>query len=138
MTWRLLLPQHGLVSLAYWSHKVFRLLGPWILLAAMAGNLWLLDQWVYCGLLVIQIAVYGLSLSGERLREIPFIGRAAIAARYFVVLNCALALGSLKFMFGMARPTWDRTQRSTEPVMLPPSWQRQKTRKQAQKGGTAA
>jgi len=131
VTWRLLLPQHGVVSLAYWSHKVLRLLGPWILLAAMAGNLWLLDHWVSWGMLVIQIAVYGLGLSGGRLREIPFIGQAAVAARYFVVLNCALAMGSLKFMFGLARPTWDRTQRPAEPVVIPSSWQWQKSKKEA-------
>lgn len=39
------------------------------------------------------------------------------------LLIAARAVGCLKlFMFGMARPAWDRTQRSSEPVATPPAW----------------
>ncbi len=118
-TWRLLLPQWGTVALAYWSHKAFRLLGPWILFTAMAANLWLLNRRVFQALLLMQATVYGLGLAAGRLRVIPVVGKAAIAARYFLLLNAALAVGCLKFLFGMARPTWDRTQRPSEPELKP-------------------
>jgi cellulose synthase/poly-beta-1,6-N-acetylglucosamine synthase-like glycosyltransferase len=121
-TWRLLLPQWGTVALAYWSHKALRLLGPWILLTAMVGNVWMLNHWAYRVLFVMQAAVYGLGVSAGRLHVIPVVGKAAVAARYFLVLNAALAVGCLKFLFGMARPTWDRTQRPSEHMAISPSW----------------
>lgn len=121
-TWCLLLPQWGTVALAYWSHKAFRLLGPWFLAMAAAANMWLLDQWLYRVLFVGQAAVYGLGLSAGRMRMIPIIGKAAGAARYFLVLNTALAVGCLKFMFGMASPTWNRTARPAEQAAPPPAW----------------
>ena len=121
-TWRLLLPQWGTVSWAYWSHKTLRLLGPWILLTALIGNLWMLNHWAYQVLFMLQASVYGLGMTAGKVRVIPVVGKVAGAARYFLVLNAALAVGCLKFMFGMARPTWDRTQRPSEPVGVAPAW----------------
>jgi hypothetical protein len=42
-----------------------------------------------------------------------------LGARYFVVLNAALALGALKFLFGKAAPTWNRTTRPEERMRTP-------------------
>jgi cellulose synthase/poly-beta-1,6-N-acetylglucosamine synthase-like glycosyltransferase len=137
-TWRLLLPHWGTVSWAYWSHKTLRLLGPWILLTALVGNLWALNHWAYQVLFVIQASVYGLGMSAGSVRVIPVVGKVAAAARYFLVLNAALAVGCLKFMFGMARPTWDRTQRSSEPVVTPPVWPELKPDKAAEEQRPAA
>jgi cellulose synthase/poly-beta-1,6-N-acetylglucosamine synthase-like glycosyltransferase len=118
-TRHLLRPQWGLVALAFWSHKMLRLLGPWFLLTALAANIWLFDQWIYRLLLTGQAAGYGLALSAGRLRVVPVIGRAAVAARYFLVLNSALAIGCLKFLFGMSSPTWSRTVRHTVETSSP-------------------
>jgi hypothetical protein len=112
--WRLLLPQWGVVALALWSHKVLRLLAPWMLLASFAGTAVLSDSLFYRGLFVSQTLFYGAALCAGWLRAVPIVGKAAVGARYFVVLNAALALGTLKFLFGMARPTWNRTKRPEE------------------------
>jgi glycosyltransferase involved in cell wall biosynthesis len=125
-TWRLLLPQWGVVALALWSHKVLRLLGPWILLMAMAGNIWMLNHWAYRILFMMQAALYGLGLSAGRLRAVPVVGKMALAIRYFFVLNAALAVGSLKFMFGMAGPTWNRTARPLDHAAAYPELEPQK------------
>ena len=100
----------GVVSLALWSHKALRLLAPWMLLNLLAGTIFLRHYPFYQWLIVSQALFYGAALCAGWLRAVPLVGKAAIGARYFVVLNAALALGSLKFLFGMARPTWNRTE----------------------------
>lgn len=114
--WRLLLPQWGVVALALWSHKALRLAGPALLATALISNLWLLDDSFYRLLFVGQTVAYGLGAAAERLASIPFLGKAAHAARYFIVLNTALIVGSLKFAFGLAEPFWNRTERPAEPT----------------------
>jgi cellulose synthase/poly-beta-1,6-N-acetylglucosamine synthase-like glycosyltransferase len=113
-TWRLLLPQWGVVALALWSHKALRLFAPWMLLASLAGTTFLLEYPFYRWLFMSQALFYGAALCAGWLRAVPIVGKAAVGARYFVVLNAALALGSLKFLLGKARPTWNRTKRPEE------------------------
>ena len=112
--WQLLLPRWGVVSLALWSHKALRLLAPWMLLAVLAGTVSLRRYPLFQWLLVSQALFYGAALCAGWLRAVPLVGKAAIGARYFVILNAALALGSLKFLFGKAGPTWNRTRRPEE------------------------
>jgi cellulose synthase/poly-beta-1,6-N-acetylglucosamine synthase-like glycosyltransferase len=112
--WRLLLPQWGVVALALWSHKALRLSAPWMLAVSFAGTAALSESPFYRWLFVLQAVCYGAALCAGWLRTVPIIGKLALAARYFVVLNAALALGTLKFLFGVARPTWNRTKRSEE------------------------
>jgi cellulose synthase/poly-beta-1,6-N-acetylglucosamine synthase-like glycosyltransferase len=113
-TWRLLLPQAGVVALALWSHKALRLLAPWMLLVSFVGTAFLVDSRLYRWLFICQALLYGGAFCAGWLRAVPIVGKAAVGARYFVVLNAALAVGTLKFMFGMARPTWNRTKRAEE------------------------
>ncbi len=113
-TWRLLLPQWGVVAVALWSHKALRLFAPWMLLASLAGSIFLLEYPFYRWLFASQAFFYGAALCAGWLRAVPLVGKAAIGARYFVILNAALALGSIKFLFGMAPPTWNRTKRPEE------------------------
>lgn len=121
-TWRLLLPQWGTVSLAYWSHKALRLLAPWFLLTTMVANLGLLQHTLYRLFLIAQASGYVLALFAGRVSGPSLVTKAAGAARYFVVLNAALAVGALKFLFGIASPTWNRTARPVEPVTPSPHW----------------
>jgi hypothetical protein len=119
----LLSPMRGTVAFALWSHKALRLLGPWILLTALAANAWsMLDDSAYRLLFAAQAGAYGAALAAGRLRRIPLVGKIASAARYFVVLNAALAVGFLKFVFGLATPTWDRTLRPATPLPGETAW----------------
>jgi hypothetical protein len=112
--WRLLLPHWGVVALALWSHKALRLFAPWLLLTSFAGTAFLSVSPLYRWLFLSQALFYAAALGGEWVRAVPIVGKAAIAARYFAVLNAALALGTLKYLLGMARPTWNRTKRPEE------------------------
>lgn len=121
-TWRLLLPQWGVVALALWSHKTLRLLGPWLLVMALVTNVCLVNHDLYRWLLAAQAALYGLGLSAGHLRAIPVVGKVAAGARYFLVLNAGLGVGSLKFLFGLASPAWNRTVRPAEATAVSPAW----------------
>jgi cellulose synthase/poly-beta-1,6-N-acetylglucosamine synthase-like glycosyltransferase len=110
-TWRLLLPSRGMVALAYASHKVVRWLGPWLLLIALAGSLALADRPLFRGLLAVQLTGYALAAAAAAVRRVPVVGRVASIARYFVVLNVGLALGWVRFVLGLQRPTWSTTPR---------------------------
>lgn len=105
-TWRLLLPWHGMVALAYFSHKVLRWLGPWFMLAALAGNILLLGDPFFNMLFLAQLSFYVLALGGGRLGPLPAVGRPAVAAHYFLILNAGLFLGLARLAVGAARPTW--------------------------------
>ena len=112
-TWRLLLPWKGMVALAYFSHKVLRWLGPWLMLTGFAANLWLLGNPLFRAIFFGQLVLYGLGLGAALVRHVPILGLAASAARYFLVLNAALLLGFARFALGAARPFWSTAPRTS-------------------------
>jgi cellulose synthase/poly-beta-1,6-N-acetylglucosamine synthase-like glycosyltransferase len=85
------------------SHKVMRLLAPWLMLglaitstaAAVAGR-----RPLMLVLVAAQVAFYGTAVAGRRA------GRLAGVARTFVVLNLAAVVGLGKFLSGRQRVTW--------------------------------
>lgn len=105
-TWRLLLPWKGMVAFAYFSHKVLRWLGPWLMLTAFVANLFLLDRPFFRWLFLGQVGFYGLGVLA------PVVGLAASAARYFTILNAGLWMGSVRFVLGLQRPFWSTAPRS--------------------------
>ena len=113
-TWRLLLPRQGLLALSYWSHKVLRWMGPWLLIVMFVSNVFLVDRQWALALLWAQVSVYALGLAAPLLRAVPFLGRAANGAWYFMVLNVALLMGTIKFLSGRAAPVWKATPRTAE------------------------
>jgi cellulose synthase/poly-beta-1,6-N-acetylglucosamine synthase-like glycosyltransferase len=109
-TWRLLLPWKGMVAFSYFSHKVLRWLGPWLLLTGFAANLFLLGSPFFKWLFLGQLAFYGLGVFA------PVVRSAASAARYFIALNAGLGLGFVRFALGLQRPFWSTAPRSGEPI----------------------
>jgi cellulose synthase/poly-beta-1,6-N-acetylglucosamine synthase-like glycosyltransferase len=109
-TWRLLLPWKGMVAFSYFSHKVLRWLGPWLMLTAFVANLFLLDRPFFRWLCLGQLAFYGLGALA------PAVRIAASAARYFIALNAGLWLGSVRLVLRRQRPFWSTTPRSDAPI----------------------
>ena len=105
-TWRLLLPWKGIVSLVYFSHKVLRWFGPWLMLTGFVANLWLLGSPLFWWIFFAQLGFYGLGVIAALVRSVPILGVAASGARYFIVLNAALLIGFLRFALGAQRPFW--------------------------------
>jgi cellulose synthase/poly-beta-1,6-N-acetylglucosamine synthase-like glycosyltransferase len=107
----LLAPKYGMLAFALWSHKILRWSVPIALFVAMGTNLALLDRPVFIVLFILQLAFYGMAMVGwyrqargqsQGVFGIPFM---------FVLLNGALALGYLQYLFGKHRVSWDRTGR---------------------------
>lgn len=115
-TWTLLLPWKGMVAFAYASHKLPRWLGPFLLLAGFWANLGLVGIPFYRLLLLGQLTCYSLALAGPWIRRAPAVGAAALALRYFLVLNAALLLGFVQFACGAARPFWTTAPRQIAPA----------------------
>jgi cellulose synthase/poly-beta-1,6-N-acetylglucosamine synthase-like glycosyltransferase len=113
-TWPLLLPNHGMLAVSYWSHKILRWMGPVLLLTVFVANLWLVEQPWAQALLIAQLALYGLGFASSWLRSMPTLGKLATGVWYFMVLNAALLLGTLKYVTGRAAPVWQRTPRTAE------------------------
>ncbi|MBI3029553.1 MAG: glycosyltransferase family 2 protein [Candidatus Rokubacteria bacterium] len=110
-TWQLLLPWKGMVALTYFSHKVLRWFGPWLLLIAFGANLWLLGTPFFRWLFIGQLAFYGLGLGAGFVRVLALV---ASAVRYFLALNTGLLLGFARGALGLARPLWNTTPRTGE------------------------
>ena len=105
---RLLLPFVNPSWFETMSHKVARLLCPWLLLALMltcsiatagVGSEGA-ERQILCALLLAQIAFYLLAALGSRA------GRVGTLARTFVVLNAAALVGLWRFVTGRQKITW--------------------------------
>jgi cellulose synthase/poly-beta-1,6-N-acetylglucosamine synthase-like glycosyltransferase len=111
-TWPLLLPWKGVVAVAYFSHKVLRWMGPWLMLLGFGANLSLLGSPFFQLLFSGQLIFYGLGVGATLVRRVPILGVAASGVRYFLVLNAAVLLGFARFALGVARPFWTTAPRS--------------------------
>jgi biofilm PGA synthesis N-glycosyltransferase PgaC len=97
----LLIPFANPIWFETFSHKILRLVAPWLLIAlalvSLAGAR--ASGWI-AALLVAQLAFYAAAAVGKPL------GRIAALARTFVVLNAAALLGLWRFLTGRQRVTW--------------------------------
>lgn len=104
---------HGLVSFMFVSHKVLRWLVPWLLLLAFVSSIALtvVTASLFLPALVIaQTLVYGIAVGGitsERIRSITPVR----VITYLIVMNAALAFGSLRWLGGATTDIWTVTSR---------------------------
>jgi cellulose synthase/poly-beta-1,6-N-acetylglucosamine synthase-like glycosyltransferase len=108
LTRRLLSPRYGLCAFAFWGHKVVRWLVPQCLLAALCANVGLARSPLYAGALALQIGGMALGVVAYKApagRKTPKWSRPIT---YFYLMNYALFLGFLRFLFRTQRVTWDR------------------------------
>jgi cellulose synthase/poly-beta-1,6-N-acetylglucosamine synthase-like glycosyltransferase len=107
---RLLIPIANPSWFETFSHKLLRLLSPWMLIALLVSTVAAVAQphsvpnetvlWALRGLLAGQVVFYGAAMIGSRG------GRLTGVARTFVVLNYAAVAGLWRFLRGGQKVTW--------------------------------
>jgi cellulose synthase/poly-beta-1,6-N-acetylglucosamine synthase-like glycosyltransferase len=112
-TWKLLSPTAGLVSLAYWSHKVLRWLVPLALVLALCSAMSLAGQRFYAFATIAALALCAMGLVGYYLERDSIRTRLFGIPYYFLSMNLALALGLLRCLSGRQMIVWNRTPRET-------------------------
>lgn len=101
------LPWHNPLCWQFLSHKVFRLLVPYALVAMLAGSL-LAPGWFYKAAFGAQFLFYAAAFSGARsaaLRKLRLVSFATV----FTELNWAAVLGLRNFLRGRLDARWERT-----------------------------
>jgi cellulose synthase/poly-beta-1,6-N-acetylglucosamine synthase-like glycosyltransferase len=112
--WRFLQPWRAgwATWFAFWSHKGIRWFGPFLIAAALLSSAALAGvHWIYALAFAGQIALIGgagadaiLSLRGRHFRLLRY-------ARYFLLMNVALAVGAWRFVAGEKNAFWEPAKR---------------------------
>ena len=111
-------------SFRFISHKLMRLVVPWLLLTMLLISYVRLDTLVFEGLAIAQTAAYVLGMATLLWKPLQRI-RVANAASAFIVLNTAAAVALFSFLRHMQAPTriWN-VQTTVDPAQVPKSTQK--------------
>ena len=107
----LLNPMKGWIAFTFISHKVFRWIGPFLLVGLFVSNAFLIDQPLFQSTMFLQVAFYLFALLGLLMpvRAWPKIARLPAL---FVTVNAALMVGFFKWMTGGNSAIWQPTKRT--------------------------
>jgi cellulose synthase/poly-beta-1,6-N-acetylglucosamine synthase-like glycosyltransferase len=112
-------PRHGLLTLAFFSHRVLRWVAPMFLLAALIFNAFIATQPWFRALLALQCAFYGLALAGYYRKKKGRRAGALLALPFhFCLMNFALLAGLFRYLKGAQPLTWQATARQVSPESL--------------------
>lgn len=105
------------ISFCFFSHKVLRWIGPWIMLILLFQNLYFLKFFCPCEILPYKYTLAtGLGLLSLPLLDL-FLGAIGLHvkvlryATHFFTMNLALLIGSLRFLRGVRSSVWQPTRR---------------------------
>lgn len=110
-------PRLGWVSFAFVSHKLLRWLVPFFLVGMLWANLMLAGQLFYGSTLLLQGLFYISGLLGAILPKLGgvvaklTVFRVLAIPKYFLLMNFAILLGCVRFLFRRQQVTWAKTQR---------------------------
>ena len=104
-------PRHGWLWFTYMSHKVGRWLVPHALFIILICSVLLSYQWIYAGLMMVQIAIYSLVWFAPRLFSQRPMPAAIMILSFFVKMNIALGHGFIKWCLPGGSGVWSRTPR---------------------------
>jgi hypothetical protein len=109
--WRLLFTKR--YGFAFFSHKVLRWFGPFLLLAALAANVVLAGSSVfYLVIAAFHLAVYFIPVFDYLLKKAGVNLALLRLGTHFLAMNAALFVGFFRSMRHIRSGAWDRTSRS--------------------------
>ena len=112
-------PLQGAPAFAFFSHRVLRMLVPFLLLAAFAANFMLAGRPLYAAILACQFLFYSMAAIGYRLRLAGKRIRLFAMPLQFCLMNTAYIFGLARYLSGRQAHTWKVTPRESfaaEPV----------------------
>jgi cellulose synthase/poly-beta-1,6-N-acetylglucosamine synthase-like glycosyltransferase len=98
-------------SFILWSHKLARWIGPLAMAGCLAAAFALRAQPVYAALLIAQVAVYALAITGLWL---PKLAEKLLIIRipaFFLLVNLAAAKALVLWILGVRQEVWEPTRR---------------------------
>ncbi len=119
LLWRLLLPGHGWVAVSFGFHKVLRWVGPFLLIAALIANAFILNTPFGLAAMTAQVSFYALAVLGRWLPTRSRVMRFIKLPTMFAYMNAALLLGFFRWLFRLQKGAWTRTARTAEVMALP-------------------
>jgi cellulose synthase/poly-beta-1,6-N-acetylglucosamine synthase-like glycosyltransferase len=111
LLWRLLNPHSGWIAFTFGSHKIMRWLCPFYLIGALVSSA-LLAGTFYRLALAAQLAFYASSIAVAYVPTRLRIVRALRLTTMFTSMNAALLLGFFRWLGGMQKGVWQRTDRT--------------------------
>ena len=109
-TWKILLPQYGWYSFAFWSHKVLRYYAPFFMLFILLLTGFIYNNFLFYPLLLIQLFFYGFALLGKLLSHTNLKIPLLKVCYYFVSQNIAIFIGFFKFLSSKNISQWNTTE----------------------------
>jgi cellulose synthase/poly-beta-1,6-N-acetylglucosamine synthase-like glycosyltransferase len=96
---------------AYWSHKVLRWSAPFLMIALLLVNGFLLEGTLYRAIFFAQVALYSSAAIGYLLSRSRHPVRLFSFFYYFVATNLSLLIGFFRFVGNRQSPAWERVER---------------------------
>jgi cellulose synthase/poly-beta-1,6-N-acetylglucosamine synthase-like glycosyltransferase len=111
--WKMLLPPVSMVAFTFWSHKLLRWLGPFLLIGAFIANtfLWEMNLF-YCIAFLCQNIILILVLVDVVLSRLQMQIAVLRYLSYFYQMNLALLIGWFKSIKGVQHDAWQPTKRN--------------------------
>lgn len=104
----LLLPKHGFISYALWSHKILRWFSPIFLITLFITSFILYEEnYFFKVILISQLVFYVTAMLGYLLFLFRIKITAFLLPLYFLLTNIALFLGLVKFIFNKHTSFWN-------------------------------
>ena len=103
------------IGFAFFSHKLIRWIGPFLLIIALASNIVIWKQNLFYTLtLVIQIFIWLSPLIDQLLKRLNIHTFGLRLIAYFMSMNIALLVGLVKYLRGVRTSAWSPTKRNVE------------------------
>ncbi len=104
-------PLKGLPAFAFFSHRVLRMLAPFLLLTALAANFMLVSRPLYAAVLAAQLLFYSMAAIGYRQRLAGKTNRLFAMPLQFCLMSAAYIFGLARYLGGRQAHTWKVTPR---------------------------
>ena len=104
----LLNPFRGRIYWQFFSHKLLRLIVPFLLIALLISNVFILDYFIYRVIFILQFVLYFLAVLGVTIKR-P--NRFTDVPAMFCVMNAAALAGAYRFLTQRQDVKWERTDR---------------------------